>query len=163
VSAQGKNTVIDVLPLVMFMLAFTVFPWKLKYQPPACDEINEEMVVIGQHGFFKDTHDYVLAYKHGELWGKVILWHNSPVKPLMGAVLIKPYIYKNNSGEVVIFPASLTQGVNKYLTCGNYERYVADWWDGVYTSIALVVILLLVGLVSCSSWIRRVLKNVSKK
>ena len=162
-SAQEKNTIIDLLPLVMFMLSVTIFPWRIEYPPPKCSEIDEEVVVLGQHGFFKDSRAFVTAYKDGLLWGKIILWPGSPIKTVTGTVTLKSYVYKNNRSEFVVFPASLTQGDKKYLTCGDYGKYVSDWWSGVYQSIVLVVLLVISGFVSGFVWLRRIRTNVIKK
>ena len=157
---QEKNTVVDVLPLVMFMLAITVFPWKLNNPPPQCKEINEEVVVLGQHGFFKDGRIFVAAYKNGMLWGRVILWPDSPLEPLTGTVSVKPYIYKNRRDEIVVFPAVLTQANKSYLTCDDYDKYLSDWWGGVYLSIAVVVLIIVIGFVSGFIWLRKVRAHV---
>lgn len=147
-------TIIDILPGIMFMLAFTIFPWRLQWQPPEYDTIAEEVVQIRNSGFFKDTRTNLIAYQGGVEWGRILVWPGSPIKNMTGSVMIKAYRYKNNHSEWVVFPASLRQGSKYYLTRDDYARYVDDWWQGIYSTLAIEVGLIVCGFFFLFRWNR---------
>lgn len=150
--ATQQFTVLDILPLVMLMLAFTIFPWRLQWQPPQYDTIAEEEVEIRNSGFFKDSRSNLIAYQRGSEWGRILVWPGSPIKNMTGPAMIRAYRYKNNRGEWVVFPASLRQGNKDYLTREDYAQYVDDWWQGIYLTLAIEFVLIVCGFCFLHRW-----------
>jgi hypothetical protein len=150
--ATQQFTVLDILPMVMLMLAFTMFPWRLQWQPPHYDTIVEEEVEIRNNGFFKDSRTNLIAYQRGSEWGRILVWPGSPIKNLTGTVMIRSYRYKNNRSEWVVFPVSLRQGTKDYLTREDYAQYVDDWWQGIYSTLAIEFVLIVCGFYFLHRW-----------